>query len=154
MLPCSMWMETTLKVAQFLIFCFSIFMFRADVVRAMHIAFKYREYFRKVWPHFKSFKTLLIANRILLLICLCIVDGTWPIDSFYYYLRLIKSSLGGMLSVVWLEEVLLISTAHSHNELDLPSITSPLMYEKISARKSVPQLYEEKLLVRASFSST
>ena len=35
-----------------------------------------------------------------------------------------------------------------HNELDLPGITSPLMYEKIAARKSVPQLYEEKLLVR------
>ena len=34
-----------------------------------------------------------------------------------------------------------------HNELDLPGITSPLMYEKIAARKSVPQLYEEKLLV-------
>ncbi|KAG6906841.1 hypothetical protein DXG01_011744 [Tephrocybe rancida] len=32
-----------------------------------------------------------------------------------------------------------------HNELDLPSITSPLMYEKISARRSVPQIYEEKL---------
>ncbi|RDB26956.1 putative 2-oxoglutarate dehydrogenase E1 component DHKTD1, mitochondrial [Hypsizygus marmoreus] len=32
-----------------------------------------------------------------------------------------------------------------HNELDLPGITSPLMYEKISARRSVPQLYEEKL---------
>jgi len=34
-----------------------------------------------------------------------------------------------------------------HNELDIPSLTSPLMYEKIAARKSVPQLYEEKLAV-------
>ena len=34
-----------------------------------------------------------------------------------------------------------------HNELDIPNITSPLMYEKITARKSVPQLYEEKLIV-------
>ncbi|KAF8066054.1 Transketolase, pyrimidine binding domain-containing protein [Lyophyllum atratum] len=32
-----------------------------------------------------------------------------------------------------------------HNELDLPGITSPLMYEHISARRSVPQIYEEKL---------
>lgn len=37
---------------------------------------------------------------------------------------------------------------YRHNELDLPSITSPLMYEKIAARKSVPQLYEQKLIVR------
>ncbi|KAJ4473013.1 dehydrogenase E1 and transketolase domain-containing protein 1 [Lentinula aciculospora] len=59
-----------------------------DVVKAMDIAFKYRQYFRKD----------------------VIVD-------------------------------LLV-----HNELDLPSLTSPLMYEKISARRSVPQLYEEKLI--------
>lgn len=38
-----------------------------------------------------------------------------------------------------------------HNELDLPGITSPLMYEKIAARKSVPELYEHKLLVRLTF---
>ena len=37
---------------------------------------------------------------------------------------------------------------YSHNELDLPGITSPLMYEKIAARQSVPQLYEAKLIVR------
>ncbi|KAJ3513296.1 hypothetical protein NLJ89_g3024 [Agrocybe chaxingu] len=36
--------------------------------------------------------------------------------------------------------------AFRHNELDLPGITSPLMYEKIAARKSVPQLYEHKLI--------
>lgn len=42
--------------------------------------------------------------------------------------------------------------ASSHNELDLPGITSPLMYEKIAARKSVPQLYEQKLIVRLSYS--
>jgi probable 2-oxoglutarate dehydrogenase E1 component DHKTD1 len=35
-----------------------------------------------------------------------------------------------------------------HNELDLPSITSPLMYQQIAARKSVPALYESKLIVR------
>lgn len=38
-----------------------------------------------------------------------------------------------------------------HNELDLPGITSPLMYSKIAARKSVPQLYEHKLIVRNPF---
>ena len=37
---------------------------------------------------------------------------------------------------------------YRHNELDLPGITSPLMYEKIAARQSVPQLYEAKLIVR------
>ncbi|KAK2467971.1 hypothetical protein APHAL10511_000266 [Amanita phalloides] len=34
-----------------------------------------------------------------------------------------------------------------HNELDLPGITQPLMYEKISARRSVPQLYDQKLML-------
>lgn len=64
-----------------------------DVARAMEIAFRYRDYFRKD----------------------IIVD-------------------------------LLVYRRWGHNELDLPGITSPLMYEKIAARKSVPQLYEEKLL--------
>lgn len=36
----------------------------------------------------------------------------------------------------------------SHNELDLPGLTNPLMYEKIAARRSVPQRYEDKLIVR------
>ena len=40
---------------------------------------------------------------------------------------------------------------YRHNELDLPGITSPLMYEKIAARQSVPQLYEAKLIVRLLF---
>lgn len=35
-----------------------------------------------------------------------------------------------------------------HNELDEPAFTQPRMYEKIRARKSVPQLYEDKLVVR------
>ncbi|EKM75012.1 hypothetical protein AGABI1DRAFT_123391 [Agaricus bisporus var. burnettii JB137-S8] len=64
-----------------------------DVVRAMDIAFRYRNYFRKD----------------------IIVD-------------------------------LLVYRRWGHNELDLPGITSPLMYEKIAARKSVPELYEHKLL--------
>jgi hypothetical protein len=34
-----------------------------------------------------------------------------------------------------------------HNELDEPGFTQPLMYEKIRNRKSVPTLYEEKLMV-------
>ncbi|KAF9403025.1 hypothetical protein BGZ94_004739, partial [Podila epigama] len=33
-----------------------------------------------------------------------------------------------------------------HNELDEPAFTQPLMYDNIRARKSVPKLYEEKLL--------
>ncbi|PPQ70860.1 hypothetical protein CVT26_014083 [Gymnopilus dilepis] len=64
-----------------------------DVAKAMDIAFRYRNYFRKD----------------------IIVD-------------------------------LLVYRRWGHNELDLPSITSPLMYEKIAARKSVPQLYEQKLI--------
>ncbi|KAF9445181.1 2-oxoglutarate dehydrogenase, E1 component [Macrolepiota fuliginosa MF-IS2] len=64
-----------------------------DVARAMDIAFRYRNYFRKD----------------------IIVD-------------------------------LLVYRRWGHNELDLPGITSPLMYEKIAARKSVPELYEHKLL--------
>ncbi|KAF8957827.1 Transketolase, pyrimidine binding domain-containing protein [Flammula alnicola] len=64
-----------------------------DVAKAMDIAFRYRNYFRKD----------------------IIVD-------------------------------LLVYRRWGHNELDLPGITSPLMYEKIAARKSVPQLYEQKLI--------
>ncbi|KAJ7599589.1 thiamine diphosphate-binding protein [Mycena floridula] len=64
-----------------------------DVVRAMEIAFQYRQYFRKD----------------------IIID-------------------------------LLVYRRWGHNELDLPNLTSPLMYEKIQARRSVPQLYEEKLM--------
>ncbi|KAF9163639.1 hypothetical protein DFQ26_002295 [Actinomortierella ambigua] len=33
-----------------------------------------------------------------------------------------------------------------HNELDEPAFTQPLMYNNIRARKSVPKMYEEKLL--------
>ncbi|PPR00571.1 hypothetical protein CVT24_005456 [Panaeolus cyanescens] len=68
-----------------------------DVARAMDIAFRYRNYFRK-----DIIVDLLVYRR-------------WG------YVRL-------------------------HNELDLPNLTSPLMYEKIAARKSVPVLYEEKLI--------
>jgi probable 2-oxoglutarate dehydrogenase E1 component DHKTD1 len=35
----------------------------------------------------------------------------------------------------------------SHNELNIPGLTNPLMYEKITARRSVPQQYEDKLIV-------
>ncbi|TFK59686.1 dehydrogenase E1 and transketolase domain-containing protein 1 [Pluteus cervinus] len=63
-----------------------------DVVRAMEIAFKYRQYFRK-----DIIVDLLVYRRC-------------------------------------------------HNELDLPNLTSPLMYEKINSRRSVPQLYEQKLI--------
>jgi len=37
--------------------------------------------------------------------------------------------------------------SRGHNELDLPGITQPIMYEKIAQRKSVPEFYEHKLLV-------
>ncbi|KAJ7069682.1 Transketolase, pyrimidine binding domain-containing protein [Mycena amicta] len=67
-----------------------------DVVRAMELAFQYRNYFRKG------------VNILILTI------QRW--------------------------------TFYRHNELDLPNLTSPLMYEKISSRRSVPQLYEERLM--------
>jgi probable 2-oxoglutarate dehydrogenase E1 component DHKTD1 len=38
-----------------------------------------------------------------------------------------------------------------HNELDIPNIINPLMYEKITARESVPRLFEQKLIVRCNF---
>ncbi|KAG6905747.1 hypothetical protein DXG01_000968 [Tephrocybe rancida] len=50
-----------------------------------------------------------------------------------------------MSYALWISHSAIESISARHNELDLPSITSPLMYEKISARRSVPQIYEEKL---------
>lgn len=35
---------------------------------------------------------------------------------------------------------------YGHNELDDPSFTNPLMYKKINARASVPDLYKNKLV--------
>lgn len=64
-----------------------------DVVRAVEIAFKYRNYFRKD----------------------VVID-------------------------------LLVYRRWGHNELDEPSFTQPLMYQKIRARRSVPALYEDKLV--------
>ncbi|KAJ7928025.1 thiamine diphosphate-binding protein [Mycena leptocephala] len=72
-----------------------------DVVRAMEVAFQYRNYFRK-----DIIVDLLVYRR-------------WYRDE--------------------------TDLCDRHNELDLPNLTSPLMYEKISSRRSVPQLYEEKL---------
>ncbi|RUS30552.1 thiamine diphosphate-binding protein [Jimgerdemannia flammicorona] len=40
-----------------------------------------------------------------------------------------------------------------HNELDEPAFTQPLMYRNIRARKSVPRLYEDKLLKEGILSS-
>ncbi|OSX61116.1 hypothetical protein POSPLADRAFT_1074828 [Postia placenta MAD-698-R-SB12] len=41
---------------------------------------------------------------------------------------------------------LLVYRRWGHNELDEPSFTQPLMYEKIRSRRSVPSLYEEQLI--------
>lgn len=38
-----------------------------------------------------------------------------------------------------------------HNELDDPTFTNPLMYKVIHSRKSVPDLYADKLIVRSVF---
>lgn len=64
-----------------------------DVQRAIDVAFKYRNYFRKD----------------------IIVD-------------------------------LIVYRRWGHNELDEPAFTQPLMYEKIRSRRSVPALYEERLI--------
>jgi probable 2-oxoglutarate dehydrogenase E1 component DHKTD1 len=42
---------------------------------------------------------------------------------------------------------LLVYRRWGHNELDEPAFTQPLMYEKIRSRKSVPTLYEERLIL-------
>ncbi|KAK7041441.1 hypothetical protein VNI00_009307 [Paramarasmius palmivorus] len=98
-----------------------------DVVRAMEVAFDYRQYFRKVRARQQrpSYQVL-TWNRISSWISWFIVDG------------------GKQLQVHRKYRSQLLRTRH--NELDLPSLTSPLMYEKIQARKSVPQLYEQKLI--------
>ncbi|TFK82881.1 dehydrogenase E1 and transketolase domain-containing protein 1 [Polyporus arcularius HHB13444] len=64
-----------------------------DVQRAVEVAFKYRNYFRKD----------------------IIVD-------------------------------LIVYRRWGHNELDEPAFTQPVMYEKIRSRRSVPALYEERLV--------
>ena len=35
-----------------------------------------------------------------------------------------------------------------HNELDDPSLTQPLMYNRISSRQSVPNLYAQEIAVQ------
>ncbi|KIJ14628.1 hypothetical protein PAXINDRAFT_12464 [Paxillus involutus ATCC 200175] len=64
-----------------------------DVIRAVEIAFKYRNYFRKD----------------------IVID-------------------------------LIVYRRWGHNELDEPAFTQPLMYQKIRSRRSVPGLYEDKLV--------
>jgi hypothetical protein len=44
-----------------------------------------------------------------------------------------------------------IHSRRGHNELDEPAFTQPSMYEKIRSRKSVPTLYEERLIVCLPF---
>ncbi|EPQ50911.1 2-oxoglutarate dehydrogenase, E1 component [Gloeophyllum trabeum ATCC 11539] len=41
---------------------------------------------------------------------------------------------------------LIVYRRWGHNELDEPAFTQPLMYRQIRARKSVPQLYEDRLV--------
>lgn len=37
-----------------------------------------------------------------------------------------------------------------HNELDEPAFTQPLMYKNIRNRRSVPEMYEERIVVSLS----
>ncbi|EGO30021.1 hypothetical protein SERLADRAFT_433954 [Serpula lacrymans var. lacrymans S7.9] len=41
---------------------------------------------------------------------------------------------------------LIVYRRWGHNELDEPAFTQPLMYQKIRSRRSIPQLYEDKLI--------
>ncbi|KAL4072369.1 thiamine diphosphate-binding protein [Scleroderma yunnanense] len=70
-----------------------------DVIRAIEVAFKYRNHFRKD----------------------IVID-------------------------------LLVYRRWGHNELDEPAFTQPLMYQKIRARRSVPELYEDKLVAECTLS--
>ncbi|KIK77031.1 hypothetical protein PAXRUDRAFT_835129 [Paxillus rubicundulus Ve08.2h10] len=70
-----------------------------DVIRAVEIAFKYRNYFRKD----------------------IVID-------------------------------LIVYRRWGHNELDEPAFTQPLMYQKIRSRRSVPGLYEDKLVADGTLS--
>ncbi|KIJ59952.1 hypothetical protein HYDPIDRAFT_117851 [Hydnomerulius pinastri MD-312] len=70
-----------------------------DVVRAVEIAFKYRNHFRKD----------------------IVID-------------------------------LIVYRRWGHNELDEPAFTQPLMYQKIRSRRSVPGLYEDKLVTDGALS--
>jgi len=97
-----------------------------DVARAMDIAFRYRNYFRKVSRHRCGLAEAKRLCRISSWIFWYTDDGELLHD------RLFSANSG---------------TSRGHNELDLPGITQPIMYEKIAQRKSVPELYEQKLLV-------
>ena len=44
--------------------------------------------------------------------------------------------------------ILTLASQRGHNELDEPAFTQPLMYQNIRTRNSVPELYEDKLMVR------
>lgn len=97
-----------------------------DVARAMDIAFRYRNYFRKVSRHHCG---LVEAKR------LCRISSWifwYTDDGELLHGRLFSANEG---------------RSRGHNELDLPGITQPIMYEKIAQRKSVPEFYEHKLLV-------
>ena len=63
------------------------------------------------------------------MICWCIVDGASP--RLFMALTLADGAF----------------SYRGHNELDEPAFTQPLMYQTIRSRKSVPTLYEDKLLV-------
>jgi len=89
------------------------------------------------------FNTATTSRRTSLLIFSFIDDGECTSHGFELLSHLL---LGGMLDGQNIVENIDLVILR-HNELDIPSLTSPLMYEKIAARKSVPQLYEEKIVV-------
>ena len=107
-----------------------------DVARAVDVAFKYRNHFRKVSTCLSQLFVELIH--------------VYPAGHY-----------SGLARISSLVRFVYVNTRtytdyplRGHNELDEPSFTQPLMYEKIRSRSSVPVLYEKQLIVRpCSFSA-
>lgn len=101
-----------------------------DVARAVDVAFKYRNHFRKVNTRLPQLLVELIH--------------VYP-----------PGHHRGLARISSLVRFAYVNTRtytdyppRGHNELDEPSFTQPLMYEKIRSRSSVPVLYEKQLIVR------
>ena len=93
----------------------------------MDIAFKYRNYFRK-----DIIVDLIVYRR-------------WYAPRSLHLRHLRPYHLTLWSSIYHIRS----HGLRGHNELDEPAFTQPLMYEKIRSRRSVPALYEERLIVRS-----
>jgi probable 2-oxoglutarate dehydrogenase E1 component DHKTD1 len=99
-----------------------------EVARVMDVAFKYRNFFRKVSLSGVRCAITKLKSPFQDIIVDLITYRRW-----YGY-----SSKGS-------DQYL--TNHRGHNELDEPSFTQPLMYQEIRQRESVPKRYEENLIV-------